>query len=52
MELGESLADAAGRELMEETGVTAENIGQTEIVELRERDSLGRFHHFVLVAML
>ena len=52
VELGESLADAARRELMEETGVTAEIIGHAEIIELREKDSLGHFHHFVLVAML
>jgi 8-oxo-dGTP diphosphatase len=52
VELGESLSDAARRELMEETGVTAEIIGHAEIVELREKDALGHFHHFVLIAML
>ena len=40
MELGEALADAARRELMEETGVTAEIIGHAEIVELRETTQL------------
>jgi 8-oxo-dGTP diphosphatase len=52
VELGESLADAARRELLEETAVIAEILGHAEIVELREEDSLGQFHHFVLVAML
>lgn len=52
VELGESLAESARRELLEETGVTAEVLGEVEIVELRETDSVGHFHHFVLIAML
>jgi 8-oxo-dGTP diphosphatase len=51
VELDESLTDAALRELMEETGVRAEALGSVDVVELRETDSQGRFHHFILVAM-
>lgn len=52
VELGESLAEAALRELKEETGTVAEVIGPGDIVELRERDSSGKFHHFILIAMV
>jgi 8-oxo-dGTP diphosphatase len=52
VELGEALADAALRELMEETGVTAKTLGLGDVVELRQTDPLGRFHHFILIVVL
>jgi 8-oxo-dGTP diphosphatase len=52
VEVGESLHDAALRELREETGVRAEVLGMVDVVEVRETDAAGRYHHFVLVALL
>jgi 8-oxo-dGTP diphosphatase len=52
VEPGESLHDAALRELLEETGVRAEAGEWVDVVEVREFDSSGRHHHFVLVALL
>tara|TARA_R110001583_G_scaffold182944_2_gene341263 strand:- start:52534 stop:52956 length:423 start_codon:yes stop_codon:yes gene_type:complete len=51
VELGESLAEAAARELHEETGVTAtagEVIGHVELID---RDGSEVRHHFLLVAV-
>ncbi|MBC7772550.1 MAG: NUDIX hydrolase [Pyrinomonadaceae bacterium] len=52
IELGESIHDAVLRELREETALSAEVLGLIDVVEVREADEQGRFHHFVLVAML
>ena len=51
VEPGETLADAALRELREEVGVEAEMIGFVGPVEIIERDETGRAkHHFVVCA--
>ncbi len=50
VELGETVADAALRELMEETGVTAAITGIVDVVDIIERAGDGRVaHHFALV---
>jgi 8-oxo-dGTP diphosphatase len=49
VETGETLAEAALRELAEETGVVAEIIGFVRPIEFIERDEGGRVrHHFVI----
>ncbi|GGK30199.1 NUDIX hydrolase [Salinarimonas ramus] len=51
VETGETLAEAALRELGEEVGVTAEMIGPIRPVEIIERDGSGRVTaHFVIQA--
>ncbi len=51
VEPGESLAEAALRELDEEVGVRAEILGFVAPVEIIERDDQGRVkHHFVVCA--
>lgn len=51
LEPGEALADAALRELHEETGVVAQACGPADIVEFIERDADGTVRlHFVIVA--
>lgn len=51
VEPGETLAEAALRELTEETGVTAALIGPIWPIEYIERDQDGRVrHHFVICA--
>lgn len=52
IEPGESIHDAALRELMEETGTEAEVLGLLDVVEVCEFDRTGRHHHFVLIALL
>lgn len=51
VEPGESLAEAARRELEEEVGVRARVLGLADVVEVIERDATGRarFHAAVLV---
>ncbi|TDR94321.1 NUDIX hydrolase [Enterovirga rhinocerotis] len=49
VEPGESLAEAALRELKEETGVEATLIGRLDPIEYIDRDPEGRVrHHFVI----
>lgn len=51
VESGETLAEAALRELREEVGVEAEMVGLVSPVEVVERDEDGRVrHHFVILA--
>ena len=51
VEPGETIAEAALRELMEETGVEAEIIGLVRPIEFIDRDPDGRVrHHFVICA--
>jgi 8-oxo-dGTP diphosphatase len=51
VEAGETLAEAALRELHEEVGVVAELVGFVDHVEIVERDGDGRVrHHFVVCA--
>ncbi len=51
VELGETLAEAALRELAEETGVSAEIVGPADYVDIIRRDEGGRVErHYVVVA--
>lgn len=51
VELGETVAEAALRELAEEVGVTAVIVGFVAPVDIVERDESGRVrHHFVVMA--
>lgn len=50
VEPGETLAEAALRELREEVGVEATIVGFVAPVEVIERDADGRVHHHFVVA--
>ena len=53
VEVGETLEEAALRELMEEVGVTAHIVGFNRHVERIDRDTDGRFErHFVLASFV
>ncbi|WP_131194193.1 NUDIX hydrolase [Lichenihabitans psoromatis] len=53
VELGETLEEAALRELTEETGVTAQITGFNGHVEVLARDNLGRVErHFVVASFI
>lgn len=52
VEPGETLTAAARRELMEETGASAEIGPLIDVVEVIEYDPSGQHHHFALVALL
>ncbi len=49
---GESLHDAACRELLEETQVHAIPEKTFDVIEINEFDNSGEHHHFILVAVL
>jgi ADP-ribose pyrophosphatase YjhB (NUDIX family) len=52
LELGETVAEGAMRELFEETGVTAEAAGILDVIDTLDRDAEGRVrYHYVLVAV-
>lgn len=52
LELGESVAEGAMRELKEETGVVAEPAGTLDVVDSIDRDEAGRVrYHYALVAV-
>jgi 8-oxo-dGTP diphosphatase len=53
LELGETVAEGAMRELFEETGVVAEPVGTLTVLDSLHRDDDGRVrYHYVLVAVL
>jgi 8-oxo-dGTP diphosphatase len=52
LELGETVADGAMRELMEETGIAAEPAGILNVHDAVSRDDEGRVQfHYVLIAV-
>jgi 8-oxo-dGTP diphosphatase len=52
LELGETVAEGAMRELMEETGVTAEPAGTLTVLDAIDRDADGRVrYHYTLIAV-
>ena len=53
LELGETVAQGAMRELLEETGVTAEAAGPLTVIDTIDRDGEGRVrYHYTLVAVI
>ena len=53
LELGETVAQGAMRELAEETGVEAEAGGPLTVIDTIDRDEEGRVrYHYTLVAMI
>ncbi len=53
LELGETVAQGAMRELFEETGVTAEAAGPLTVIDTIDRDGEGRVcYHYTLVAVI
>ena len=53
IDAGETLAQAALRELHEETGISAEAVGVLTALDAFERDANGQVkRHFILIAML
>jgi 8-oxo-dGTP diphosphatase len=52
LELGETVAEGAMRELLEETGVVADAIGPLTVIDTVDRDDEGRVRfHYTLVAV-
>jgi ADP-ribose pyrophosphatase YjhB (NUDIX family) len=52
LELGETVAEGAMRELLEETGVIAEPAGVLTVIDSLDRDGEGRVrYHYTLVAV-
>ena len=52
LELGETVAEGAMRELLEETGIVAEPIGTLTVIDTIDRDDEGRVRfHYTLVAV-
>src|SRR5437762_4192683 len=52
LELGETVAEGAMRELMEETGIVAEPAGTLTVIDTVDRDNDGRVrYHYVLIAV-
>jgi ADP-ribose pyrophosphatase YjhB (NUDIX family) len=52
LELGETVAEGAMRELLEETGVIAEAAGTLTVIDTIDRDAEGRVrYHYTLVAV-
>ena len=53
LELGETVAQGAMRELLEETGVIAEAAGPLTVIDTIDRDPEGRIrYHYTLVAVI
>jgi len=52
-ELGETIRDCARRELLEETGISAEPIAELEVIDMIRHDREGRVpSHFTLICVL
>ena len=52
LELGETVAEGAMRELLEETGVTAQASGVLTVLDAIDRDAEGRVrYHYALIAV-
>jgi 8-oxo-dGTP diphosphatase len=52
LELGETVAEGAMRELLEETGVVADPVGPLTVIDTIDRDDEGRVRfHYTLVAV-
>ncbi|HJU15083.1 MAG TPA: NUDIX hydrolase [Stellaceae bacterium] len=52
LELGETVAEGAMRELLEETGIVAEPAGVLTVIDTLDRDPEGRVrYHYTLVAV-
>jgi ADP-ribose pyrophosphatase YjhB (NUDIX family) len=52
LELGETVAEGAMRELLEETGVVADAVGPLTVIDTIDRDDEGRVrYHYTLVAV-
>ncbi len=52
LELGETVAEGAMRELFEETGVVAEAAGVLTVIDTIDRDEAGRVrYHYALIAV-
>ena len=52
LELGETVAESAMRELLEETGIVAEPIGTLTVIDTIDRDDEGRVRfHYTLIAV-
>jgi 8-oxo-dGTP diphosphatase len=52
LELGETVAEGAMRELLEETGVVADPMGPLTVIDTIDRDDEGRVrYHYTLVAV-
>jgi 8-oxo-dGTP diphosphatase len=52
LELGETVAEGAMRELLEETSVVAEAVGPLKVIDTIDRDDKGRVRfHYILVAV-
>ena len=53
LELGETVAQGAMRELLEETGITAEAAGPLTVIDTIDHDREGRVrYHYTLVAVI
>ena len=52
LELGETVAEGAMRELFEETGIVADAADTLSVIDVLDRDREGRVrHHYVLIAV-
>jgi ADP-ribose pyrophosphatase YjhB (NUDIX family) len=53
IEVGETIREACVRELLEETGLSVEPLGEVETFDIIHRDASGRVqYHYVIVDML
>lgn len=53
IEVGETITEACARELLEETGLSVEPLGEVETFDIIHRDAEGRVqYHYVIVDLL